>query len=217
MNLTEKLNHIVDLGADWVLWLLAALSLIGVAVVIERALFFLTTREDLDELRGTVLASLGKGEMIQARNLLEESPSLEAHIVAAGIVAAGIDGADASSATECMSSEALRVRVEMERNLTFLGTVGNNAPLVGLLGTVIGVMGAFQELSLSTGQVTEGLMSEVGVALVTTAVGIVVAVPAVAAFNMFQRIVRARLARADALGKDVVARLRQLDRARQGA
>ena len=210
MHLTKNLERLTDLGADWVLWLLIALSLLGVAVIVERLLFFASTRENLESLREAVLGELGKGEVARARHLLEESPSLEARIVAAGVVAAGLDAPDASSAAERMSGEALRVRVDMERNLSLLATVGNNAPLVGLLGTVLGVMGAFRELGLGASQITEGLMAEVGVALVTTAVGIVIAVPAVASFNAFQRVVRSRLALADALGRDVVTRLRQL-------
>ncbi len=96
----------------------------------------------------------------------------------------------------------------MERNLAFLGTVGNNAPFVGLLGTVIGVIRAFQELNESQGQVSTGLMSEVGEALVATAIGILVALPAVATYNYFQRVIKKRLVWSDALGRDILAYLK---------
>jgi biopolymer transport protein ExbB len=101
----------------------------------------------------------------------------------------------------------------MEKRLAFLGTLGNNAPFIGLLGTVIGIIRAFHELNDSAGKVTAGLMSEVGEALVATAIGILVALPAIAAFNYFQRIIKARLARAEALSRDVMAYLKA-DRAR---
>ena len=96
----------------------------------------------------------------------------------------------------------------MERNLAFLGTVGNNAPFVGLLGTVIGIIGAFKKLDESAGQVTAGLMAQIGEALVATAIGILVALPAVAFYNFFMRTIRNRLSRADALGRHVLAMLK---------
>jgi biopolymer transport protein ExbB len=93
----------------------------------------------------------------------------------------------------------------MEKNLAFLGTLGNNAPFIGLLGTVIGIIGAFRQLDASAGKLSAGLMSEIGEALIATAVGLLVALPAVAAFNLFQRVIRVRLARAEAIGHDVAA------------
>src|SRR5262249_43843822 len=135
----------------------------------------------------------------------QESRSIEARVVHAGIEAAQ-QGAE--SVEERMAGESQVARVLMEKNLVFLGTVGNNAPFVGLLGTVIGVIRAFHELDTSGGQVTSGLMAQIGEALVATAVGILVALPAVAFFNWFQRIIKWRLAQADALGHELLAHLK---------
>jgi biopolymer transport protein ExbB len=73
------------------------------------------------------------------------------------------------------------------------------------LGTVIGIIGAFHQLDASAGRLSAGLMAEIGEALIATAVGLVVALPAVATFNLFQRIIRVRLSRASALGREVLA------------
>ena len=105
---------------------------------------------------------------------------------------------------ESLNGERLLAKSRMERNLAFLGTVGNNAPFVGLLGTVIGIIRAFQALNESQGQVSTGLMAEIGEALVATAIGLLVALPAVAAYNTFQRIIRGRLVWADSMGRDVL-------------
>ena len=105
----------------------------------------------------------------------------------------------------------------MERNLAFLGTVGNNAPFVGLLGTVIGVIQAFHALDQSGGQATAGVMATVGEALVATAIGLLVALPAVAFFNYFQRVIRYRLTWADVLGRDLLAHLKGIDAGGPGA
>ena len=96
-------------------------------------------------------------------------------------------------------------RLQMERYLAYLGTLGNNAPFVGLLGTVIGIIGAFHELQRSAAQVSTGLMAEIGEALIATAAGLFVALPAVACFNLFQRLIESRLQRADSLARAVVA------------
>jgi biopolymer transport protein ExbB len=106
-----------------------------------------------------------------------------------------------------MQGEQQIAKLHMERNLVFLGTVGNNAPFVGLLGTVIGIIRAFHSLDESQGKVTAGLMADVGEALVATAIGIMVALPAVAAFNYFQREIKTRQARGSALGSHVLSYL----------
>jgi biopolymer transport protein ExbB len=106
-------------------------------------------------------------------------------------------------------------RARLERRLLFIGTVGNNAPFVGLLGTVIGVVGAFEALG-STSLVTsasatqlapERVMSTIAEALVATAVGLVVAIPAVAVFNYFQGLLTATLNDAETLGHVVLAHI----------
>jgi biopolymer transport protein ExbB len=105
-------------------------------------------------------------------------------------------------------------RARLERRLLFLGTVGNNAPFIGLLGTVIGVVGAFEalgETSLAAASTTrvapERVMSTIAEALVATAVGLMVAIPAVAVFNYFQGLLTAALNDAETLGHVVLAHL----------
>ncbi len=104
-----------------------------------------------------------------------------------------------------MLGECQLARLDMERSLAYLGTLGNNAPFVGLLGTVIGIIGAFHQLGNGIGQISAGLMAQIGEALVATAIGLLVALPAVAFHNLFHRIINTRLGRADALGRDVLA------------
>ncbi len=96
----------------------------------------------------------------------------------------------------------------LEKNLYILSTIVTLAPFVGLLGTVIGIIRAFAALESSAGQVSATLMTEIGEALVATAIGILVALPSVAAYNGFQRMIRARIGQADALSHDVLAYLK---------
>ena len=200
MNIKLALSAFTSLGATWVLWLLLGLSVIGVAIIIERAVYLATSRDDVGRLQREIRDLLAQGEVDRARHRLEESPCFEAHVAAAGLAADG-----AGSAEERMAGESQLARLRMEKNLAYLGTLGNNAPFIGLLGTVIGIIGAFHQLARGVGQVSAGLMAEIGEALVATAVGLLVALPAVASYNLFQRIIATRVGRADALGREVLA------------
>jgi biopolymer transport protein ExbB/TolQ len=204
MDIQQRLTAFALLGATWVMWLLVGVSVLSVAIMIERAFFFMVTRDNIDALRKDLLEHLRRGDLTAARKRMQTSRSVEASIALAGLDSVS-DGA--ASANERIQSEEKIARLRMERNLAFLGTVGNNAPFVGLLGTVIGIIRAFHSLDESQGKVTAGLMMDIGEALVATAIGIMVALPAVAAFNYFQRMIKARLSRGSALGSDVVSHL----------
>jgi biopolymer transport protein ExbB len=204
MNIQERLTAFAMLGATWVMWLLVALSIVGLAIILERIYFFAATRDDIDKLRVDLLGHLKKGRVAEAQKRMQQSRSFEAMVALAALDSAE-DGPEA--ATERMQGEQQIVRLHMERNLAFLGTVGANAPFVGLLGTVIGIIRSFHSLDQSQGKVTAGLMADIGEALVATAIGIMVAIPAVAAFNYFQRVIKTRVGRGSALGSHVVSYL----------
>ena len=108
-------------------------------------------------------------------------------------------------------------RMKLEKRLAFLGTLGNNAPFIGLFGTVIGVVQAFDILGrqdataaaaeAATGMAPQEVMAAIAEALVATAVGLLVAIPAVAMYNAFQRHSKAILANTDALSHVLLAHL----------
>lgn len=202
MSIEESLRGFASLGAEWVLWLLIALSVIAVAIVVERIAFLVISADDYRKLRADLRALMSTGDVDKARRRLDESPSCEARILGAGLGAANVGEAE-----ERMTGESELQRLNMERRVAFLGTLGNNAPFIGLLGTVIGIIGAFHQLDASAGRLSAGLMAQIGEALIATAIGLLVALPAVAAFNAFQRVIRVRLARANALGRELLAHL----------
>ena len=200
MDVVERMGALTHAGVGWVMWLLVALSVIGLGVAIERAVALWLTRDDQRQLSQDLATALARGDRRAARHRLQESPSFEARVATAAI-----DCVEPGQARERLAGAAVTARLDMQRNLAFLGTLGNNAPFIGLFGTVIGIIRAFSALEQSAGQVSAGLMSEVGEALVATAVGLLVALPAVAFFNLFQRVIAARLGRAQALSSEVVA------------
>jgi biopolymer transport protein ExbB len=210
----EKVKSaMVGLGAGWVLILMLVLSVVSLAIMLERAWLYWSLRDDPGALMRDLGRLLRAGDLEGARRRLEASPSAEAAVVIAGIVEAKM-GADA--AEEAMAGASALQRLKLEKRLTFLGTLGNNAPFIGLLGTVIGIVGAFDELGKAknatltgaTQVAPEAVMNNIAEALVATAVGLLVAIPAVAAFNWFQRIVRATLSNTEALSHVLLAHLR---------
>ncbi len=201
--LTQKLLAVTNLGADWVLWLLVALSIVSVGIMLERAAFFLARRvPDPDLLSSRLLA----GDLAGACRAVEGKHGMEADVVRAAAEHAGM-GPEA--VVEVVNARMERSRLEYERRLAFLGTLGNNAPFIGLFGTVLGVIRAFSDLAAHPGAAGAGtVMAGISDALIATAVGLFVALPAVVMFNLYQRWLRRASQRASVLGHAVVAWLR---------
>lgn len=215
-NLVEHAKRLMtNFGASWVMWLLLGLSVISVAVMLERGWFFYSLRDDLATLARSLGDHLRRGELPEAKRLLENSPSAEAAVVVAGLMESD-RGPDA--AEEAMAGAAALQRMKLEKRLTFLGTLGNNAPFVGLLGTVIGIVQAFDELGKSanaqnaaqaaSAMAPQTVMTSIAEALVATAIGLVVAIPAVAAYNTFQRMTKSTLANTEVLSRILMAHLK---------
>jgi biopolymer transport protein ExbB len=202
IDLQSRLTGLTQLGATWVMWTLVALSIIGLAIALERAVAFLLARDDLERLEDDLLTLMRAGDLTAARDRVGRSRAYEAWMVRAGLAE---DPRNAAAAEQRMIAAGTRAKLAMERRLAFLGTLGSNAPFLGLLGTVVGIVRAFHALDASGGKVSAGLMTEVGEALVATAIGILVALPSVAAFNTFQRMIKVRLARAEAMSRSVLA------------
>jgi biopolymer transport protein ExbB len=202
MNLTEKLLPVALLGAEWVLWMLILLSVISVAVMIERAWYFRATGFDFDQLRKDLDGLLSNEDVPGAQKRVAALTGIEGDVISAGLAAMD---RGATAADKAMGSAKSAAKLKLERNLAFLGTLGNNAPFVGLFGTVIGVIKAFHDLASKKGQGPEAVMGSLSEALIATAVGLLVAIPAVAAFNYFQRRVRTRMASTDSLAQLVLS------------
>jgi biopolymer transport protein ExbB len=196
MHLTQRILGFTLLGSEWVLWLLIGLSVLSVAVMVERAIFLATARVDFDALAKELLGALKEGDLAAARRSVAGRRAPESQVASAGLEQFG-RGSEAVS--EAMASTKSRLRLEMERNLGVLGTLGNNAPFIGLFGTVLGIIKAFADLSRNQTGGAAAVMSGISEALVATAVGLMVAIPAVIAFNFFQGRVRKSLGRVDAM------------------
>jgi biopolymer transport protein ExbB len=203
--LTRKLLATFTSDAEWVLWLLAVLSVLSIAVMLERAIYFSTHRLGNSD---DVLLKLAKGDLDAVRKAVGEQKGMEASVLREGLEWQ-TKGPD--SVEEVINATLARERPRYERFLSFLGTLGSNTPFIGLFGTVLGIIKAFADLG-ATGakgaEVQSTVMSGISEALVATAVGLAVAIPAVIGYNVLQRSVKTTVARSNALGHALVGHLR---------
>ncbi len=190
----ELLEVFLAAGSLWVLWLLLGLSLIAVAVILERLWFFGLERSQTAQLEQAIAAFRAGESGRAAASGLEGVRSLPVNVARACL-----DNAEEGPASveEYAASAVDAERLRFERGLAFLGTLGNNAPFVGLFGTVLGIIRAFHDLSLNSAAGAEAVMAGIAEALVATAVGLLVALPAVAAYNAFGRHVEAQVTAAE--------------------
>ncbi|MEK7767758.1 MAG: MotA/TolQ/ExbB proton channel family protein, partial [bacterium] len=167
----------------WVLWLLLAASIASVAVMADRWRAFRRNRSRTDELARTLAPHLDRGDAAGALAAAQEFDSLEGRVAAAGLERFGMG---AAAVADVMEARLIAERQVLERRLIVLGTLGNNAPFVGLFGTVLGVIKAFNDLAVSGSSGVSVVMAGISSALVATAFGILVAIPAVIANNYFE-------------------------------
>ena len=197
--IADKLLSFTLLGAGWVLWLLIGLSVVSVSVIIERAVYF--ARRSMSRTYPRLLELAQAGEFAQAARIAE-GDAMEAEVARVASRRAA-DGHEAVAAA--ISSAIERRRLQYEKGLFILGTLGNNAPFIGLFGTVLGIIRAFADLSASSKAGAQTVMAGISEALVATAVGLFVAIPAVLAFNIFQRLLKRVTGRSQALAHAIAS------------
>jgi biopolymer transport protein ExbB/TolQ len=200
--MTDQIVAFALLGADWVLYLLAALSVLSIAVVVERAMFFHRRKVDHQALQKETIRAIQDDSVNALRNRYKGHEAMAARVALAGVDnrSHGIE-----AASEAMNSAKLASKEEYEQLTVILGTLGNNAPFIGLFGTVLGIIKAFNDLQADPTGGINAVMGSTSEALVATAVGILVAIPAVVAFNVFNRLMRSHLAHSDALAHAILS------------
>lgn len=197
----QLLDLMLRAGSQWVLWLLLVLSLLAVAVMLERLFFFGRERQPHKKLASAL-------ELLRQRGpqaALGELAGLRSMQVAVAQLALQHLDDGAASVEEHIAGGLERERLRYEKGLAFLGTLGSNAPFIGLFGTVLGIIRAFHDLALNSAQGAQAVMAGIAEALVATGVGLLVALPAVAAYNSFARYVETAVAAAQATGHAILA------------
>ena len=202
----QLLDLMLRAGSRWVLWLLLLLSLAAIAIVFERIWFYMQERAPRERIAAALKALTDKGPA-DALAKLAGARSMEAAVARACLA----NAEQGSASVEEHKAAALEEeRLRYEKRIAFLGTLGNNAPFVGLFGTVLGIIRAFHDLASSSVQGTQAVMSGIAEALVATGVGLLVALPAVATYNAFIRRVETSVAASEATAHQILAYLKKV-------
>lgn len=160
---------------------LAACSLISIAAIIERWLFYRRAWADTERLMQHVRGTLERGDVHQARSLCEQTRGPVAAVLAAGLRARQEGG----NSERAMEEHAMAELPQLNRRLVVLDTVVTLAPLLGLLGTVTGMIRSFNIVSRTGMSHPTGITAGVAEALIATATGLVIAIYSLVAYNYF--------------------------------
>jgi biopolymer transport protein ExbB/TolQ len=179
--------------AKAVVIILFIMSIWSLAVIIDRALYYSAARKQSREFAPKVAGALKEGRLDEAIKVADRSKKSHlAEVVTAGLQefrSYGSGGAISDEQIESSKralerSEAI-VHAKLKRGLGSLATIGSTAPFIGLFGTVVGILHAFQQIATQKTSGIGAVAGGISEALVTTAFGLLVAIPAVMAFNYF--------------------------------
>jgi biopolymer transport protein ExbB len=185
--MTDNFFAIAQVAHEVTLWLLIALSILSLAFILERFFTLGKARRESQKIAAKLRELLQTNNLQELEDLSKDRETVEGRALSYGlrhVREKGLNGLE-----EIFTSYAAIERPALERYLGFLATVGSNAPFIGLLGTVFGVMDAFRGLATSQGDAT-AVMLGISKALVATAAGLMVAIPAVIAYNYFHKQVK---------------------------
>ena len=186
--LTDKFFVIAQAGHEITLWLLILLSIMSIAFILERFVFLMKVSATSAVITQRIRDTLQSSKLEEIEEIAKDRDTLEGRALTYGL--RHVKERGPVGLEEIFNSYALTERPYFEKHLSFLATVGSNAPFIGLLGTVFGIMDAFRSLATSQGDPAL-VMIGISKALVATAIGLLVAIPAVIAYNYFQKKVKA--------------------------
>ena len=196
-TLTDLWHH-MGLFARIIVFVLAIMSVASLVVALERWVVFGKSKSESKTFAQKMAAVLAKGDLRAAsatnvgKNVGHIGRVIGAGLTAYRISSAGNKDLAVESVARALERQALREVQSFKRGLGLLATVGSTAPFVGLLGTVMGIVNAFQSMAISGSGGLGTVSAGIAEALVTTAFGLLVAIPAVMFYNFLQAWVDAR-------------------------
>ncbi len=204
------------LGAEWVLYGLIILSVLSITIILERIYFYHKATEGLPEFRLKMRTAISAGHLpialeisqIRNKNKTQWTPDFESEMTSLLLT----HPSESSDILENLAHDIMiRTRLLWEKHQSLLATIGSNTPFIGLFGTVLGIIKAFHDLAeQSTGIQT--VSSGISEALVATAIGLFVAIPAVVAFNLNQRRIKCAWIEAEGLKSFLIGQLKIIHR-----
>jgi biopolymer transport protein ExbB len=182
VNLLSGFLGLMHTGG-WDMWVLLLISVILVAIVIERAVFIATQRSDTRGLLKAVGERVSHDDLPGAIKVAQGSRGMLPRILEFGLKRGDKNRADITDALSIALMEHLNA---LERNLPIIGTIAVISPFVGLAGTVLGIIRAFNDIALKGNSSPAVVAAGVSIALITTFTGLAIAIIAVVFFNYFK-------------------------------
>lgn len=196
-----EINIVDTLRSSFTMIILVACSVIVLTFIFERWLFFKHTSVDADRFFIKIKDAFRNDGVEKAISVCNSSLSPLAAVIKSGLEEVESNN---SAASEMMDATAIEQRTKLEKNLNVLGTLGTIAPFIGLFGTVVGIIRAFHSLAVSGSAGPSVISAGIAEALITTAAGLVVAVPAVIFYNYFLRRVNTIMNEIESVSKKVL-------------
>lgn len=195
--LNDKIFAVAHYADQAVLWLLLFISVVSVGMILERFFTLRRLSYESGKVRSRLRLLISTQAWQDVEDLSRDVETLEGRFASYAMKHLKENGS--KGLEELYHSFVLSEKPELEKFLGFLATVGSNAPYIGLFGTVLGIMKAFHDLSQATDAGQQTVMAGISMALVATATGLLVAIPAVGFYNYYQRLVKGILQNLESL------------------
>lgn len=185
------------------------LSVGGVAVILERFLFFFRIKEKKPDLTDYIIFQLRNGFKETVLQELKKKNSPEAQLILAGIETENLEVEQISLK---MESQALKSLTDLEKNVPYLSSIANISTLLGLLGTVTGMIISFLNIKLSGVSDPAVLAGGISQALVTTAAGLSVAIPCLLFYHVYTQVINRLASRMEITTSELLAFITERER-----
>ena len=170
------------------MWLLAALSIAGLGTILERMAYFLKNEQGITrEFKSEIVELVRNGKEAEALELCDKTNNSVSRTIKSILLAYKNENDMYESKEKLMKEKALEQIENLERRLSILGIVAYISPMTGLLGTVLGMIKSFKAIALQGAGDPNVVASGISEALITTAAGLFIAIPAIIAYNTFNR------------------------------
>lgn len=195
-----EVNVFETLKSSFVMVLLLGCSIVALTFIFERWLYLKRSMINAEQFFKQIRDAIQRGGLEAAISVCAASISSLAAVIRAGLEN---DDDNPEAAAEIMDAIAMEERTKLEKNLNILGTLGNIAPLIGLFGTVLGIIHAFHAMAVNGSAGPSVISAGIAEALITTAAGLVVAVPAVVFYNFYLRRVNTIMTDIESVSKKI--------------
>ncbi len=189
--LTEKIFAMAHYADQVIIIVLAVMSVVSIAMIFERYISLRRVSAESRRVRARIKVALQSGDIDDFSDIAKDPTSLEGQ--AAGQAMKYLKAHGGKGFEDIFNTFILNEKAELERYLPILATIASNAPFIGLLGTVLGIMKAFNDLAVAQDAGQQTVMAGISTALIATAAGLFVAIPASIAYNYFTRKVKSTL------------------------